>query len=336
MGFRFRKSKNFGPFRVNASKSGIGWSVGTKGVRYTKRADGKTQTTLNIPGTGISYVDVKGKSNNNNSTSDININLGYNSNNNSSNNKPPFFKRQWFMWLMLIFVPPIGLILMWLYSGYKKLPKIVLSLFFVMYSFALYGQNNTNKANQSITNNQAEIALSDSSDDSTNSKSDDNTVSTQAPESQKLTGWQTINNKTYYYDDNGTPKSGWIKDNDNYYYCNDSGEMNTGWIKDNGNWYFLYPDGTMATNISKDGYTIDANGLATKDAVTTSSNSNSSNASSNSVQSSNTKEKTVYVASSGKGKKYHSTPNCSKMKGTITMTVSEAENNGYTPCSKCH
>lgn len=60
MGFRFRKSKNFGPFRINVSKSGIGWSVGTKGLRYTKRADGKRQTTLSVPGTGISYVDVHG------------------------------------------------------------------------------------------------------------------------------------------------------------------------------------------------------------------------------------------------------------------------------------
>lgn len=37
MGFRYRKSKNFGPFRINLSKSGVGWSVGGKGFRYTKR-----------------------------------------------------------------------------------------------------------------------------------------------------------------------------------------------------------------------------------------------------------------------------------------------------------
>ena len=44
---------------ANVSKSGIGWSVVTKGFRYTKRADGKTQKTYSISGTGISYVDVK-------------------------------------------------------------------------------------------------------------------------------------------------------------------------------------------------------------------------------------------------------------------------------------
>lgn len=59
MGFRFRKSINMGPFRVNLSKSGIGYSVGGKGARYTKTANGKTRTTLNIPGTGLSYVEEK-------------------------------------------------------------------------------------------------------------------------------------------------------------------------------------------------------------------------------------------------------------------------------------
>lgn len=56
MGFRFRKSTKIGPFRLNFSKSGVGWSVGGKGFRYTKKANGGTRTTLSVPGTGISYV----------------------------------------------------------------------------------------------------------------------------------------------------------------------------------------------------------------------------------------------------------------------------------------
>lgn len=41
MGIRFRKSFNLGGgFRVNVSKSGIGYSWGTKGFRYTKTARG--------------------------------------------------------------------------------------------------------------------------------------------------------------------------------------------------------------------------------------------------------------------------------------------------------
>ena len=65
MGLRFRKSKKLGPFRIIFSKSGIGYSVGGKGFRYTKTADGKRRKTYSIPGTGISYVDEKRKKKNN-------------------------------------------------------------------------------------------------------------------------------------------------------------------------------------------------------------------------------------------------------------------------------
>ena len=56
MGIRYRKSAKIGPLRINLSKSGVGYSVGTKGFRYTKKANGGTRTTTSIPGTGISYV----------------------------------------------------------------------------------------------------------------------------------------------------------------------------------------------------------------------------------------------------------------------------------------
>lgn len=58
MGLRYRKSINLGGgFRVNISKSGIGYSWGVKGARITKTARGTTRSTLSIPGTGISYVE---------------------------------------------------------------------------------------------------------------------------------------------------------------------------------------------------------------------------------------------------------------------------------------
>lgn len=62
MGFRYRKSINLGGgFRVNISKSGVGYSCGTKGYRITKTSKGTIRKTVSIPGTGISYVDEKGK-----------------------------------------------------------------------------------------------------------------------------------------------------------------------------------------------------------------------------------------------------------------------------------
>lgn len=62
MGFRFRKSIHLGGgFKVNLSKSGIGYSWGTKGMRFTKTAKGKKRTTLSVPGTGISYATESGR-----------------------------------------------------------------------------------------------------------------------------------------------------------------------------------------------------------------------------------------------------------------------------------
>ncbi|MBR2526159.1 DUF4236 domain-containing protein [bacterium] len=57
MGFRFRKSINLGGgFRINLSKSGIGYSFGTKGMRWTKLCNGRNRSTYSIPGTGIAYI----------------------------------------------------------------------------------------------------------------------------------------------------------------------------------------------------------------------------------------------------------------------------------------
>lgn len=55
MGLRFRKSINIGPIRLNFSKSGIGYSIGKKGIRLTKTATGRTKATVSLPGTGLSY-----------------------------------------------------------------------------------------------------------------------------------------------------------------------------------------------------------------------------------------------------------------------------------------
>lgn len=63
MGFNFKKSFNLGKgFKINLSKSGIGYSWGTKGFRTTKSASGQVRNTFSIPGTGISYTHKMGKS----------------------------------------------------------------------------------------------------------------------------------------------------------------------------------------------------------------------------------------------------------------------------------
>lgn len=71
MGFRFRKSTKVGPFRITASKSGISYSVGRKGYRVTKQANGKVRKTVSIPGTGISYSTTTGSTKKNNSSTKV-------------------------------------------------------------------------------------------------------------------------------------------------------------------------------------------------------------------------------------------------------------------------
>ena len=56
MGFSFRKTTKIGPFTFTASKSGVSCSVGVKGARVTRTANGKTRATVSIPGTGIRYT----------------------------------------------------------------------------------------------------------------------------------------------------------------------------------------------------------------------------------------------------------------------------------------
>ena len=56
MGFNFRKSFKIGKnFRINMSKSGIGYSVGGKGFRFTHSANGRKTVSSRVPGTGIAY-----------------------------------------------------------------------------------------------------------------------------------------------------------------------------------------------------------------------------------------------------------------------------------------
>jgi hypothetical protein len=55
MGFTYRKSLNFGPFRVNLSKSGLGYSVGGRGFRVGTTAREKKYTSFSIPRSGVGY-----------------------------------------------------------------------------------------------------------------------------------------------------------------------------------------------------------------------------------------------------------------------------------------
>ena len=61
MGWSYRKSASIGPFRINVSKSGIGYSIGGKGFRTGVNARGRRYTSLSVPGTGLRYTKSGGK-----------------------------------------------------------------------------------------------------------------------------------------------------------------------------------------------------------------------------------------------------------------------------------
>lgn len=55
MGWSYRKSVGVGPFRINLSKSGIGYSVGGMGFRTGVSSRGRSYKSFSIPGTGVRY-----------------------------------------------------------------------------------------------------------------------------------------------------------------------------------------------------------------------------------------------------------------------------------------
>jgi hypothetical protein len=55
MGWLFRRSKSFGLFKLNFSKSGVGYSFGVPGVRMGVNAKGRKYVRGGIPGTGLYY-----------------------------------------------------------------------------------------------------------------------------------------------------------------------------------------------------------------------------------------------------------------------------------------
>ncbi|HHY70530.1 MAG TPA: DUF4236 domain-containing protein [Thermoanaerobacterales bacterium] len=62
MGWRIRKSIGIGKlFRINLSKSGIGFSAGVPGCRVSVGPDKKVRRTIGIPGTGIYSTEVIGE-----------------------------------------------------------------------------------------------------------------------------------------------------------------------------------------------------------------------------------------------------------------------------------
>lgn len=156
--FRFRRSVKIAPgIKLNFNKNSTSVTLGGKGAHYTVNSKGTRTTSFSIPGTGISYVDVQNLNkkasnyknptyqsiqyNGNNQYNYIDNNQYYDVNNPSPDfkNKPklPFYQRNWFIILMMIFVSPVGIFLMWYFKEWKTIIKVIISVFLIFY-FMIY------------------------------------------------------------------------------------------------------------------------------------------------------------------------------------------------------
>ena len=306
MGFRFRKSKKIGPFRVNISKSGIGWSVGTKGFRYTKRADGKTQKTYSIPRTGISYVDVKGKNKKSSNTNNI-----ISSSNNNFNNKPkiPFYKRALFLWFLLIFLPPAGIALMWGTKKYNKKPRIVLSALFAFYSLILYTPTPT--TNNNIAQNNTAIQSNLESEDE-NKKLAEEQAAAEEAEKQKIAQEQAA-----------------AEEAERQRIAQEQAAA------EEAERQRIAQEQAAAEEAERQRIAQEQAAAEEAERQRIAQEQAAAQANQNS-QSSQAIGQTVYIAASGEGTKYHSRSSCSNMNGTIELSVDEAINRGYSACKKCY
>src|SRR3989442_10179228 len=64
MSWRWRKTIRTGPFRINITKRGVGYSVGIPGLRYGRSPQGRKYVSQSIPGTGlyrIKYLGAKAR-----------------------------------------------------------------------------------------------------------------------------------------------------------------------------------------------------------------------------------------------------------------------------------
>lgn len=87
---------------------------------------------------------------------------------------------------------------------------------------------------------------------------------------------------------------------------------------------------TNTTNFNNPKTTISKNNQTNVTDSTTKSNNEKT------TVSKNTQSETVYIASSGNGKKYHRNPHCGNMKKSNGVDLERAESLGYGPCSKCY
>lgn len=326
MGIRFRKSIGSGPFRVNLSKSGIGYSIGTKGFRHTKTANGRTRNTYSIPGTGISYVDEKSsKRSKKSKVNDFDDN-NLNQDNNFNNDKKPKKKH--------------------------KILKIAIIAFFAYgfigaFLFGFLGLGGHNIDSISLNKDSITMDINDTKNVSIITDPEDTSTS-----SLEI---KDVDNISASIDDHNIKvKSG--SEEGTYklkIYNDDVNAILTVKVVDKEAQKQKKIEEQKAQEEAQKQAELQAQEEARKQAEARAEAQRqaeaqaaaeaeaqrqaATQASSQSEESSSYTEATageVYIPQSGS--KYHSNPNCSNMNNPTAVSLSEAQSRGYQPCKKCY
>lgn len=304
MGMRFRKSFGSGPFKVNLSKSGIGYSVGTKGFRHTKTANGRTRNTYSIPGTGISYVDEKSnkrKKMKNKKFENYDDN-NFNQNNNFQENKPK--------------------------KKHKKL-KIAFIIFCILGVLsACFGSPSPD----SITLNENNITMdvNDSKNISfTTDPTDAYTGSLKVKDNKNISA--TIDDHTIKVKTGSKEGTYKLK-----IYKNDVNAILVITVVDKAAEEQKKIEEQKAQEEAQRQAELQAQEEARKEAEAQAAAEAQRQAVQNESSSSYTEATAGQVYIPQNGSKYHSNPNCSNMHNATAISLEEAKSRGYTPCKKCY
>lgn len=87
-----------------------------------------------------------------------------------SNEKKKFYQRGWFLWLMLICLPPIGIILLWVcHKKMNKVIKIILTIIFVYWIYVLtyVGKSSETEHNEIVSEEKIEQEIESDTETST-------------------------------------------------------------------------------------------------------------------------------------------------------------------------
>ena len=349
MSLRFRKSIKIAPgVKMNISKKGIGYSVGTKGARVSVGANGRVTRTIGIPGTGVYDTATIGNLNSSNSShssenSSTTSNASGNSYINSSGAKPP--KKNGCLSLLLKFLAfcvalallPFVWIVCLIYLIFlrkrlniepkkKKLYNILAIIFLIISLFAMILSFDTSIKTLEISVNNTEMDI--------NSEQDINISFT--PENADISG--------IVFESSDDTIASVVNKNDKFYITTNSKEGNVQISVQN-------EDGSVKSNTLElsviDKERVEAEKKAQEEAAAkaeaekkaqeeAAAKAEAEKKAQEEAAAAETaaKEQTVWISSTGS--KYHSNPNCSNMQSAQEVTLSDAIAMGYEPCARCY